>query len=75
MLKVFSEYYNLALEGKVDFLPCPMHEEDKPAVYPLIHKEQGDKVMLQCLACGYKNTVGQQLYENVLERIRKVKDA
>jgi hypothetical protein len=71
-LQVFSEYLQLAQAGKLDFLACPMHIEDKPAVFPLLHKEDGDKVVLYCLACSYKNIAGQQLYENIKEKIRRV---
>lgn len=74
MLKVFSEYLQLAQAGKVDFLACPMHKQDEPAVFPLMHKEDGDRIVLHCIACGYKNTAGQQLYENILSRIRKVQN-
>jgi hypothetical protein len=72
MIRVFSKYYNLAQAGKVDFLACPMHKEDEPAIFPLIHEEiENEKIMLHCIACGYKNVAGQQLYENILERIRR----
>ena len=74
MLQVFSEYLQLAQAGKLDFLACPMHIEDKPAVFPLLHKEDGEKVVLYCLACSYKNIAGQQLYDNIKEKIRRVKN-
>jgi hypothetical protein len=69
--QVFSTYYNLALEGKVEFLSCPMHKEHEPAIFPLVHSSEEDKVVLHCLACGYKNWAGQQLYENILERVKR----
>jgi len=74
-IQVFSQYYNLAQAGRVEPLACPMHSEDNPAVFPLIHSEINNRIVLQCLACGYKNMVGQQLYENILERIKKVENA
>ena len=74
MLQVFSEYLQMAQAGKLDFLACPMHIEDKPAVFPLLHKEDGEKVVLYCLACSYKNIAGQQLYDNIKEKIRRVKN-
>jgi hypothetical protein len=49
-----------------------MHTDEPEVLYELFHFDVEDKIMLQCLACGYKNTVGQQLYENIIERVRKV---
>ena len=73
-IQVFSQYYNLAQAGRVKPLACPMHPSDEP-IYPLIHTEENYRIVLQCLSCGYKNMVGQQLYENILERIKKVENA
>jgi len=72
-IQVFSEYYNLAQEGRVKPLSCPQHKEDEPAIFPLMHKEENDKIVLQCLACDYHVTAGQQLYENILSKIAEVK--
>lgn len=69
-IQVFSEYLQMAQAGKVDFLACPMHKEDEPAIFPLAHKLKDDQVVLYCLACGYKNIAGQQLYDNILQRIK-----
>jgi hypothetical protein len=80
MIRIFSKYYNMAQEGKVDFLSCPMHLvdqlTDEPVIFPLYPHESEDqsKVVLQCLACGYKITAGQQLYENIIERIRRIEN-
>jgi hypothetical protein len=71
-IQVFSEYYNLAQAGRVKPLACPMHQEHEPAVFPLIHAEENDKIVLHCLACGYKNIAGQQLYKNIIEQIKGV---
>jgi hypothetical protein len=73
-IQVFSQYYDLAQAGRLEPLACPMHEEEKPLIYPLIHKDEEEKIVLQCLACGYKNIAGQQLYENIIERIKKVEN-
>jgi hypothetical protein len=72
-IQVFSEYYNLAQEGALKVLSCPQHKEDEPAIFPLVHKEENDKIVLQCLACDYNVTAGQQLYENILSKIAEVK--
>jgi len=67
-IQVFSQYYNLAQAGRVKPLACPMHKEET-AIYPLAHRDVGSKVLLYCLACGYKNVAGQQLYDNLLTLI------
>ena len=71
-IQAFSEYYNLSQAGRVKPLACPMHQEHEPAVFPLIHAEEKDQVVLHCLACGYKNIAGEQLYKNIIEQIKKV---
>jgi len=71
-IQVFSEYYNLAQAGRVKPLACPNHESDYDigeVIYWLNHKEENDKIVLYCTACGYKQFVGLQLYENVLREI------
>lgn len=72
-IQVFSEYLQMAQAGKLDFLACPMHSEDKPAIFPLTHFEKNDKIVLQCLACGYKVTAGENLYSSLLHKIKMAK--
>jgi hypothetical protein len=72
-IQIFSQYYNLAQAGRVKPLACPNHKNDysfKDTLYWLMHKEQDGKIMLYCTACGYEQTVGLQLYENVLREIK-----
>ena len=73
-IQVFSQYYNLAQAGRVKPLACPMHPEDQDIAFPLVHKEENDRIVLHCLACGYKNVPGRQLYENIIEKIKKVEN-
>ena len=76
-IQVFSTYYQLAREGKVDFLSCPMHPEDYEIFkvkYALEHKEENDRIVLYCTNCGYKNMPGQELYDNIIEKIKKVEN-
>lgn len=73
-IQIFSQYYNLAQAGSVKPLACPMHPEDQDVTFPLIHKDENDKVVLHCLACGYKNIAGEQLYQTIIERIKKVEN-
>jgi len=76
-IQVFSEYYNLEQAGRVKPLACPNHrdEEGLPIVlYWLTHKEVDDTIILYCTACGYEQRAGLQLYENIIEQIRRVKN-
>ena len=73
MIKVFSEYLQLAQAGKVDFLACPMHQEDAPAVFPLTHKQLGDDgVILECYACHYKLVPGTLMYDQLIKVLEKM---
>ena len=74
LIQVFSQYYQLAKQGKVEYLACPMHESDKPAIFALVHSldDKTQKIMLDCIACGYKNAAGLTLYQNIIDKIRKV---
>lgn len=72
-IQVFSEYYNLAQEGRVKPLSCPQHKNDEPAIFQLIHKEENDNIVLSCLACDYHVVAGLQLYENILSQITEAK--
>ncbi len=73
-IQVFSEYLQLAQAGRVNFLACPMHKENEDAVFQLMHSEENEKIVLQCFACGYKITAGQQLYENLINLIKAQKN-
>jgi hypothetical protein len=74
-IQVFSQYYNLAQAGRVKPLACPNHKSDyiiSEAIYWLMHKEQNDKIVLYCTACGYEQTAGIEFYENIIKLIKKV---
>jgi hypothetical protein len=73
-IQVFSEYYNMAQAGKVDFLACPMHKEED-AIFQLVHQDENDKIILNCFACGYKITAGVVLYETILARIAEANES
>ena len=71
-IQVFSEYLQLAQAGRVNFLACPMHKEDEPAIFQLTHLQEKENSVLQCFACGYKIIAGQQLYENIINEINSL---
>jgi len=73
-IQVLSEYNNLALEGRVEQLSCPLHKEDEPAIFPLMHSLKDEKIVLHCLACNATFNVGQQLYDNIVKKIEEVKN-
>ena len=76
-IQVFSEYYALAMAGKVDFLSCPKHQEDFDIFkvkYALEHKEENDKIVLYCTNCGYEQIAGLQLYENIINKIKEIQN-
>lgn len=73
IIQVFSEYLQQAQAGNVEFLACPMHSQEE-AAFPLIHSQtQEGHIMLQCYACGYKNIAGLTLYNNILDRLHKLR--
>ena len=73
IIQVFSEYLQQAQAGNVEFLACPMHTQEE-ATFPLIHSlTEDDKIMLHCIACGYKNLAGLTLYNNILDRLDSVR--
>jgi len=77
-IQIFSQYYNLAQAGRVKPLACPNHKNDyviHEITYWLVHKEQDDKVVLYCTACGYEQIAGLQLYENLIEQIKRIENA
>jgi hypothetical protein len=75
-IQVFSQYYNLAQAGRVEPLACPNHKDDYSfnVVYWLTHKEEDDTIILYCTACGYSQTAGLQLYENILKKIKGIEN-
>jgi hypothetical protein len=73
IIQVFSEYLQQAQAGNVEFLACPMHMQEE-AVFALVHSETKEGyIMLQCYACGYKNLAGLTLYNNILDRLDKLR--
>ena len=74
LIQVFSQHMQLAQEGKITFLRCPMHPLAE-ATFLMMHMQENDKIVLQCLACNYKVVAGKQLYENVLSIVQGALDS
>ena len=68
-IQVFSQYYNLAQAGRVEPLACVMHEDEPGIIYPLIHKEEDERIVLQCLSCGAKIKPSERLYKDMIKDI------
>ncbi|CAB5218283.1 hypothetical protein UFOVP204_165 [uncultured Caudovirales phage] len=71
-IQILSQYYKLGQAGKVKILACPNHVDEPGLTYDLFHSlEKEDIIKLKCLACNYEQTVGIQLYENILNKIKE----
>lgn len=71
-IHVVNEYFKLAEAGKVLPLSCPVHKEDEPAVFPYRVKDEGKDIILECLACGHKVTIGLTVYNSIEAILRHV---
>lgn len=58
-----SKYLDLAKEGLVPIMDCPM---DQGLLFANIDTE--DEIFLYCLSCDYKKYIGLQMY-NMMERL------
>jgi hypothetical protein len=78
LIQVFSKYYNLAQAGRVTPLACPDHYDEtgqfQKALYWLMHKEEDTKIVLYCTACGYKQIAGLQLYQNIINEMKRINE-
>jgi hypothetical protein len=75
LIQVFSEYLQLAQAGRVNFLACPMHQEDPEITYQLIHRlTPEEEIVLDCFACGYKKKIGIDFYNSILEKIKNAQN-
>ena len=55
-----SKYLDLASEGLVSKLDCPMDQG-----LLMCNQDNNDKIYLYCLSCEYKNEIGLDLYERI----------
>jgi hypothetical protein len=71
-IQILSQYYKLGQAGKVKLLACPNHQNEPDVIYDLTHfMDYNENIKLKCLACNYEQTVGIQLYENVLAAVKE----
>ena len=66
-IKFIWKYQELADQGKVEPLFCPMHEDK---IYELMaHAVEPDGVELRCNACKYVLTPGVAFYDKIIRKL------
>ena len=68
-IQYVSKYLLLAEKGLVPGLECPM---DQGPLMPNI--DINDNIYLYCLSCTYKNLVGIDLYEKIVNKVEEARD-
>lgn len=61
-----SKYIALSKEGLVPKLECPM---DQGLLF--CNLDHDDNIYLYCLSCNYKNILGLEVYNNLLNEIKR----
>ena len=67
-IQYVSKYIALSEEGLVPRLECPMDQGSL-----LCNLDLEDKIYLYCLSCEYKNNMGIQVYEKIMDEVKNVK--
>ena len=67
-IQYVSKYIALSEEGLVPRLECPMDQGSL-----LCNLDLEDKIYLYCLSCEYKNNMGIQVYEKIMNEVKNVK--
>ncbi len=67
-IQYVSKYIALSEEGLVPRLQCPMDQGSL-----LCNLDLEDNIYLYCLSCEYKNYVGVQVYERIMNEVNNVK--
>jgi hypothetical protein len=68
-IQYVSKYLLLAEKGLVPGLECPM---DQGPLMP--NMDINDNIYLYCLSCTYKNLVGIDLYEKIVNKVEEAGD-
>ncbi len=67
-IQYVSKYIALSEEGLVPRIECPMDQGSL-----LCNLDLEDNIYLYCLSCEYKNYVGVQVYERIMNEVNNVK--
>jgi hypothetical protein len=63
-IQYVSKYIALSEEGLVPKLECPV---DQGLLLP--NQDLGGKDYLYCLSCNYKNIIGIEVYDSIIEMV------
>jgi hypothetical protein len=66
-IQYVSKYIALSEEGLVPRLECPMDQGSL-----LCNLDLEDNVYLYCLSCEYKNSIGLEVYEKIMNEVKNV---
>lgn len=64
-IQYVSKYIALSEEGLVPRLECPMDQGSL-----LCNLGLDDSIYLYCLSCEYKNNIGLEVYEKIVEAVK-----
>ena len=64
-IQYVSKYIALSEEGLVPRLECPMDQGSL-----LCNLELDNSIYLYCLSCEYKNNIGLEVYEKIVEAVK-----
>jgi hypothetical protein len=67
-IQYVSKYIALSKEGLVPRLECPM---DQGSLQSNLDLE--DNIYLYCLSCEYKNNIGLEVYQKIMNGVNNVK--
>jgi hypothetical protein len=66
-IQYVSKYIALSEEGLVPRLECPMDQGSL-----LCNLDLEDNIYLYCLSCEYKNSIGLEVYERIMNEVNNV---
>jgi hypothetical protein len=66
-IQYVSKYLSLSKEGLVPELLCPLDQGSL-----LCNLDLEDNIYLYCLSCDYKNYIGLEVYENIVNGVNNV---
>jgi hypothetical protein len=66
-IQYVSKYIALSEEGLVPRLECPMDQGSL-----LCNLDLEDNIYLYCLSCKYKNNIGLEVYEKLMNGVNNV---
>jgi hypothetical protein len=67
-IQYVSKYIALSEEGLVPRLECPMDQGSL-----LCNLDNEENIYLYCLACSYKNIMGIEIYNKIMNEVNNVK--